>query len=218
MPNLIVCGDSFSYGQSNSHWPSIVAKQLSLNLINLSIVGCSNIAICYQIAYALKNYETSLFIVSLTAAERFEIAQAPDNIPVSLEDFRQDIDEIEYSRFTKKATINSGNLVSHNKNLKLKKNFTANLSYRLQAQTQVWSINHLLSKVQSKYLLYRNIFPRYHVDKEMYKKEYYFGLDNYINSGPYDYESLQVKTTNHLSKSDNALFAKRVLNDYRLNI
>ncbi len=217
MPNLIVCGDSFSYGQGDLHWPSLVAKKLSLNLINLSIVGCSNIAICYQIMYAMKNYKASLFIVSLTAAERFEIDRAPNNIPASLEDFRHDIDEIDHSRFTKKATIDSGNLVSHNRNIKLKKDVAINLSYRLQAQAQVWSINHLLSKVQSKYLLYRNIFPRYHINKEMYKREYYFGLDNYINSGPYDFESILVKTTNHLSKTDNVLFAKRVLDDYRLN-
>lgn len=217
MPNLIVCGDSFSYGQDSIHWPYLVAKKLSLNLINLSIVGCSNIAICYQILYAMKNYEASLFIVSLTAAERFEIDQDPSTIPASLEDFRQDIDEIKHSSFTKKPTINSGNLISHSRNLKIKKDIDLNLSYRLQAQTQVWSINYLLSKIQSKYLLYRNIFPRYHFNKEMYKEEYYFGLENYINSGPYDFESVKVKTTNHLSNNDNALFAKRVLNDYRLN-
>ena len=217
MPNLIVCGDSFSYGQDSIHWPYLVAKKLSLNLINLSIVGCSNIAICYQILYAMKNYEASLFIVSLTAAERFEIDQDPSAIPASLEDFRQDIDEIKHSRFTKKATINSGNLISHRRNLKIKKDIDLNLSYRIQAQAQVWSINYLLSKVQSKYLLYRNIFPRYHLNKETYKKEYYFGLENYINSGPYDFESVKVKTTNHLSNNDNALFTKRVLDDYRIN-
>ena len=54
MPNLVVCGDSFSYGEGRTHWPFLVAKRLELNLINLSIVGCSNIAICYQIEYAIK--------------------------------------------------------------------------------------------------------------------------------------------------------------------
>lgn len=214
---LVVCGDSFSYGINYNHWPAIVARHFNLQLINLAIVGCSNIAIAHQISYCLKYYKPKLLIVSLSAAERFEIDKAPDEIPASLEDFRHNIDEITYRMFSKKSTIDSGNLRSHHRNTKLNRNITVNLSYRLQAQTQAWCINYLLSKVQCKYLLYRNIFPRYHIDKEMYKDEYYFDLDNFINSGPYDYESEQVKTTNHLSKTNNYLFAKRVLNDYKFN-
>ena len=215
--HLVICGDSFSYGVNSNHWPQIVADKLKLELINLAIVGCSNITISHQINYCLKHYKPKLLVVSLTAAERFEIDTDSDNFPATLEDFRHNIDEINYSRFSKKPTIDSGNLRSHHRNIKLKKDVTVNLSYRLQAQTQAWCINHLLSKVQSKYLLYRNIFPRYHIDKEMYKREYYFGLDNFINSGPYDFESIQVRTTNHLSDNDNVLFAKKVLDDYKVN-
>ena len=43
--------------------------------------------------------------------------------------------------------------------------------------------------------------------------QHYYGLNNLINSGPYDYESELVKTTNHLSFEDNLRFSERVLND-----
>ena len=72
---LVVCGESFSYGTSEKTWPAILAKKLDLELINLSIVGCSNVAICHQLQYVI-NSETifpSLVVTSLTAAERFEI-------------------------------------------------------------------------------------------------------------------------------------------------
>ena len=71
---LVVCGESFSYGTESKHWPQIVANNLGIPLINLAIVGCSNYAICFQLQHAL-SFLTSkdLVVISLTAAERFEI-------------------------------------------------------------------------------------------------------------------------------------------------
>ena len=99
---LVVCGDSFSYGNDSNHWPTIVANKLKLELINLSIVGCSNIAISHQINYCLKHYKPELLIVSLSAADRFEVDQAPEKLPVSLEDFCYSIDEINHNKFNKR--------------------------------------------------------------------------------------------------------------------
>ena len=48
MKKLVVCGDSFGFSRLETDWPIIVAKKLNYKLKNLSIVGCSNIAICYQ--------------------------------------------------------------------------------------------------------------------------------------------------------------------------
>ena len=73
MKKLVVCGDSFGFSRLETDWPIIVAKKLNYKLKNLSIVGCSNIAICYQIDYAIKNINPDLIIVTLTGADRFEI-------------------------------------------------------------------------------------------------------------------------------------------------
>lgn len=218
--NIIICGESFSYGTGEKHWPQIVAQKTNRNLNNLAIVGCSNYAICFQLQYALTFLKPDdLVIISLTAAERFEIDDDEHNVPASISDFRHNIDEITDSPYNKTPTITSGNLSSHLRNYHIERmqKYLMTSSYRLSAQYQAWCINYLLSKVQCKYLLYRNIFPRYHSNKEMYKEEYYFDLENYINSGPYDFETKQVSTTNHLSNNDNISFAKRVLDDYRIN-
>lgn len=218
--NIIICGDSFSYGTGENHWPRIVAQETKRNLTNLAMIGCSNYAICFQLQYALSFLKPDdLVIISLTAAERFELDDDEYNVPASISDFRLDIDEIPHPPHSKTPTITSGNLLSHLRNYhieRIKKSMTTS-SYRLSAQYQAWCVNHLLSKVQSKYLLYRNIFPKYHSNKEMYKKEYYFDLENFINAGPYDFETKQVSTTNHLSDEDNVSFAKKVLDDYNIN-
>lgn len=215
--SLIVCGDSFSYGKEKHHWPSIVANKLNLELTNLAIVGCSNFAICFQIQHVLKSLKHGdIVIISLTAADRFEIDDDDLNYPAKLEDFRQIIDEINYSYFVKKPTITSGNIISQLRNYKkeqIKKYLMSN-SYRLSAQYQSWAIQHLISSLPCKYLLYRNIFPRYHKDINKYSNEYFFGLESIIiNSGPHDYQKENVKTSNHLSVEENKLFAKRVLRE-----
>ena len=65
-----------------------------------------------------------------------------------------------------------------------------------------------------KYIIYRNIYPRYHEDNSKYKNEYYFGLEKHlINSGPYDYEKECLRSTNHLTDKENYTFAKRVIED-----
>ena len=210
---LVVCGESFSYGTDLNSWPAIVAKKLQMPLRNLAIVGCSNFAICHQIQYVLDNLNPSYVIISLTAAERFEIDENEFGPPATIKDFRTDIDEITYTN--PGATIVSGNLSSHlrNTNIEIIKPYLFNASFRLSAQNQAWALNHLTSQLKCKYLLYRNIFPRYHEDIKNYKDEYYFGVNNLINSGPYDYESIRVNTTNHLNHEDNQRFANKVLSD-----
>ena len=214
---LVVCGESFSYGTDSTHWPRIVADFYDSELINLAIVGCSNYAICFQLQHAMKFLkEDDLVIISLTAAERFEIDDDDLNYPATLEDFRQNIDEIKHSSFTKTPTITSGNLSSQLRNYHIErmKKYLVSGSYRLNAQYQAWALQHLLNSLPCEYLLYRNIYPRFHEDVNNYSNEHYFGLESYmINSGPYDYEKEHLKTTNHLSDEENKLFAERVLKD-----
>jgi hypothetical protein len=214
---LVVCGESFSYGTKSSHWPRIVADFYDLDLINLAIVGCSNYAICFQLQHAISFLEPhDIVIVSLTAAERFEIDDDDLNYPASLSDFRQNIDEIKHSYFKKIATITSGNLSSHLRNYHIEqmKKYLATSSYRLNAQYQAWALLHLLSLLPCKYILYRNIYPRFHKNIKEYCGEHYFGLESVmINSGPHDYEKEHVKSTNHLSEKENKIFASRVIKE-----
>jgi hypothetical protein len=212
---LVVCGDSFSYGVGDEHWPRIVADELDVELTNLSIVGAGNFTICHQLQHCISNLNPSLVVVCLSASERFEIDQDEFGSPATIMDFEQKIDEIKYSYSDKEATICSGNLISHLRNvdISLLKNQIVTNSYRLSSQNQAWAINYLMSKVDCPSLLYRNIFPRFYDDKKLYQTEHYFGLENFINSGPADYESEYVKTTNHLSDEDNVKFADRVIKD-----
>ena len=214
---LIVCGESFSYGTGVKHWPRIVSDFYDSELVNLAIVGCSNYAICFQLQHALNTLSSDDFvIISLTAAERFEIDDDEFSIPVSVEDFRQNIDEIKDSPFSKSPTITSGNLSSQLRNYQIEqmKKYLMSSSYRLSAQYQSWCLQHLISSLPCDYLLYRNIYPRYHEDVNKYSNEHYFGLESYlINSGPYDYEKEHVRTTNHLSDKENKLFADKVIKD-----
>ena len=214
---LVVCGESFSYGTGSKHWPQIVATNLNIPLTNLAIVGCSNYAICFQLQHAL-SFLTSkdLVVISLTAAERFEIDDEEHNVPASLADFRHNIDEITHSPFDTPPTITSGNLSSQLRNYKIEqmKKYLMASSYRLSAQYQSWAIQHLLESLPCKYIIYRNIYPRYHEDNSKYRNEHYFGLEKYlINSGPYDYEKKHLNTTNHLSDTENYTFAMRVVDD-----
>ena len=214
---LIICGDSFSYGVEEKTWPHIVSKHLDLELINLAIVGCGNYAICYQINHAVEIVtKDDLIVISLSAAERFEIDDDEFSYPASLFDFKQTIDEIKTSYSSIAPTITSGNLNSLEKNYKnkLSKKYMVGGSFRLHAQYQAWSLQHLIKQLPCKYLVYRNIYPRYHIDLNNYSIEHYFGLESIIiNSGPYDYEKEYVNSTNHLSDEGNYLFAKRVLKD-----
>ena len=214
---LVVCGESFSYGTGVKHWPRIVSDFYDSELVNLAIVGCSNYAICFQLQHALNTLSSDDFvIISLTAAERFEIDDDEFSLPVSVEDFRQNIDEIKDSSFSKSPTITSGNLSSQLRNYQLEqmKKYLMSSSYRLSAQYQSWCLQHLISSLPCDYLLYRNIYPRYHEDVNKYSNEHYFGLESYlINSGPYDYEKEHVRTTNHLSDKENKLFADKVIKD-----
>ena len=215
--NLVVCGESFSYGTGSTHWPRIVADFYDLELINLAIVGCSNYAICFQLQHAMKFLkEDDLVIISLTAAERFEIDDDDLNYPATLEDFRQNIDEIKYSSFTKTPTITSGNLSSQLRNYQIEqmKKYLGKWFAQIKCSVSSLGMQHLLNSLPCEYLLYRNIYPRFHQDVNNYSNEHYFGLESYIiNSGPYDYEKEHAKTTNHLSDEENKLFAERVLKD-----
>ena len=216
---LVVCGESFSYGTGSKHWPQIVATNLDIPLINLAIVGCSNYAICFQLQHAL-SFLTSkdLVVISLTAAERFEIDDEEYNVPASLADFRHNIDEITHSPFDTPPTITSGNLSSQLRNYKIEqmKKYLMASSYRLSAQYQSWAIQHLLESLPCKYIVYRNIYPRYHEDNSKYKNEHYFGLEKYlINSGPYDFELEYHPTTNHLNDIENLTFALKVVDDLK---
>lgn len=216
MKNLVVCGDSFGFSCHSSDWPNLVAKQLNYKLENLSIVGCSNINICYQIDYALKNLSPDLIIITLTAAERFEIDSDDKKVPVSLEDFKYDIDEINISKFKKTPSIISGNVKTHlqNSDINQIKKYISSQSYRLSAEKQSWCLQYHFSRISCKFLVYRGIYPQYHEDKTNYISEYYFGLEKYlIQSGPYDYENERCENTNHLTVRDNKLFTDRVLKD-----
>ncbi len=214
---LVICGESFSYGTDSNHWPRIVADFYDSELLNLAIVGCSNYAICFQIERAREIAdENDLVIISLTSADRFEIDDDEFNSPAELEDFRQNIDEIKNSFSNKNPTITSGNISSQLRNYHVEhmKKYLMNGSFRLNAQYQSWAIQHLINSLPCEYLLYRNIYPRYHQDINNYSNECYFGLEStMINSGPYDYEKEHIKSTNHLSDEENKLFAERVLKD-----
>jgi hypothetical protein len=214
---LVICGESFSYGTDSTHWPSLVSDFYDFELVNLAIVGCSNYAICFQLQHALKMLNPDdLVIITLTTAERFEIDDDDHAAPASLEDFRHNIDEIKHSPFSKTPTITSGNISSQLRNYHLEqmKKYLMCSSYRLAAQYQSWCIQHLISSLPCDFLLYRNIYPRYHEDVNKYSNEYFFGLESYlINSGPYDFEKEHAKTTNHLSEKENKMFADKVVKD-----
>ena len=217
---LVVCGESFSYSTEANHWPKIVAQKTNRNLTNLALVGCSNYAICFQLQHAL-SFLTSddLVIISLTTAERFEIDDDEYNIPASIADFRYDIDEITHSPFKSSRTITSGSVYSQlrNYNIEQVKKYLITSSFRLSAQYQSWAIQHFIKSLPCEYILYRNIYPRYHEDNSKYKNEHFFGLEKYlINSGPYDYEKEVQTTTNHLTDKENYTFAKRVIEDLDL--
>ena len=214
---LVVCGESFSYGTGSNHWPQIVAQKTNRNLTNLAIVGCSNYAICFQLQHALSFLTVDdLVVTSLTTAERFEIDDDEFNAPASLLDFRHNIDEIIDSPYDNTPTITSGNLASQLRNYQIEqmKKYLMTSSYRLSAQYQSWAIQHLLTLLPCKYIVYRNIYPRYHKDISNYTDEYYFGLEKHlIKSGPYEFEKEQVSTTNHLSNDENYAFATKVIED-----
>ena len=210
---LVVCGESFSYGTDLNTWPGMLAQRLQLPLRNLSIVGCSNFAICHQLQYVLDNLNPTHVIISLTAAERFEIDEDEYGKPASIKDFKTNIDEITFT--SPDAKITSGNVSSQlrNTNIEMIKPYLMNSSFRLSAQNQAWAINYLTSQLKCNYLLYRNIFPRYHDNIERYIDEHYYGINNLINTGPYDYESIKVEATNHLCYKDNKRFADKVFSD-----
>ena len=210
---LVVCGDSFSYGKESDKWPAIIAKNLNMSLINLSIVGSSNYTICHQIQYTLDSLNPTYVVISLTAAERFEIDSNEFGPPATIKDFKTNINEI--TETNPDATISSGNLVTQLRNSDVDKikAYLMNSSFRLSAQNQAWAINYLTSRLTCKFLLYRNIFPKYCEDISEYKNQYYYGINNIINSGPYDYESKYNNTTNHLSAEDNIKFSNRVMDD-----
>ena len=172
---LVVCGESFSYGGDITTWPVMVADKLEMPLVNLSLVGCGNNAICHQIQYVLDNLEPTYVIISLTAAERFEIDEDEFGAPATIEDFKYNIDEVKDKPFKRNPTITSGNVASQLRNASMNyiKSYLISSSQRLSAQNQAWA----------------------------------------INSGPYDYESELVNSTNHLSFEDNIRFSERVLND-----
>lgn len=218
MKKLVVCGDSFGFSTQRSDWPVLVSNKLNYSLENLSIVGCSNISICFQLEYALKNLLPDLIIITLTAADRFEIDSDDKKTPVSIEDFKYDIDEIKTKMWDKIPSIVSGSAISHLQNSDIGhiKNYIMSRSYRLSAQKQSWCLQHHFDKINCDFLVYRGIYPQYHKNKANYSSEYYFGLEKYlIQSGPYDYENERCKNTNHLTVNDNKLFADRVLKDLK---
>ena len=217
MKKLVVCGDSFGFSRYDTDWPNIVAKKLGYELKNLSIVGCSNIAICYQIDYALKNINPDLIIITLTGADGFEIDYDDKKVPASLEDFQYNIDEVDTSIFKKDPSIASGNVVSQLRNSHIDhiKSMILKHSFRLSAEKDSWCLQHHFNNIKCKFLVYRNIYPQYHEERKNYDSEFYFGLDKYlIQSGPYMYENEKANNTNHLSQKDNNLFSKRVISDF----
>ena len=157
---LVICGESFSYSKHDTDWPNLVSEKINYELHNFAIVGCSNIAICYQLEKALSLVnEEDLIIISLTAAERFEIDSDEFSVPATYDDFKQNIDEINYSSSSKEPSIVSGNIASQIRNADLNyiKKYLITSSYRLNAQKQAWSLNYLVSKLPCKYLLQKYI-------------------------------------------------------------
>lgn len=218
MKKLVVCGDSFGFSAYKSDWPVLVSKKLNYELENLSIVGSSNIGICFQLEYALKNLSPDLIIIILTTAERFEIDSDDKKTPVSIEDFKYDIDEIKTKKWNKTPSIVSGRVICHlqNSDTRYLKHHIMSHSYRLSAQKQSWCLQHHFNNINCNFLVYRGIYPQYHEDKANYASEYYFGLEKYLTqSGPYDYENERCESTNHLNVRDNKLFADKVLKDLK---
>ena len=205
---LAICGDSFSYGTVDGTWPKILADKLNISLLNLSLVAGSNYSICFQLQYILDNYNPELIIISLTSATRFEFDKNEYGEPADISDFTYKVDEIKNSPFLKKPSILSGNIKYHKKSL--------SRSLRLEAQYQAWCIQHLISKIKCDYLLYRNIYPRFHKNINKYSNEEFYGLEKsygWKNSGPHDFEKTYTKTTNHLSINENIEFAEYIYND-----
>ena len=102
--------------EDRTTWPAMVADKLEMPLVNLSIVGCGNNAICHQLQYVLNNLNPTYVIVSLTAAERFEIDEDEFGPPATIEDFKHNIDEVKDAPFNKNPTITSGNVASQLRN------------------------------------------------------------------------------------------------------
>ena len=174
---LVICGESFSYSKQDTDWPQLVSNEIDYDLHNFSIVGCSNTVICYQLQKALSLIDKEdIIIISLTASERFEIDSDEFSVPATYDDFKQNVDEINYTSSPKEPTIISGNIASQIRNADLDyiKKYFITSSFRLSAQTQAWSLNYLVSKLPCNYLLYRNIFPRFHENISNYDEEYFF--------------------------------------------
>ena len=217
---LAICGNSYSYGTEENTWPKILADKLKLPLLNISACAASNYFICYQIEHVLK-YNPKIIIIVLAGSDRFELDDNDFGNKASIEDFNFKVDEVNYSPFSKKPTIHSGTVISHIKNYHMKqiKSHLVQHSHRLQAQYQSWCIQHMISKIECTYRLYRNIYPEYHKDIKKYKKEEFYGLDQlsgWRNSGPYDFEKEHLKgneSTNHLSVEENLKFAEWAYND-----
>ena len=212
MKKLVVCGDSFGWGTSKDEWPYMVSEAISYKLINLSIIGCSNLAICYQLDHAINNLNPDLIIITLTTAERLEIDFNDNKIPATYDDFKWNASPLDKSS----GSIRSGNIAWLSRSLdeKLVKNYVMSHSSRLSAQRSSWCLQHLFDKINCKYLVYRGVFPQFHKDKSNYNNENYFGLEKYIiNSGPANYENTKTNTNNHLTPEDNQLFANKVLVD-----
>ena len=205
---LAICGDSFSYGTTEETWPKILADKLNLPLTNLSLVGGSNYSICFQLDYLLNNYNPKLIIISLTSSIRFEKDKDEYGNLADISDFNYKIDEVKTSPFSKKPSITSGNTQEN-----------LSRSFRLESQYQSWCIQHLISKIKCDYLLYRNIYPRFHKDINKYKNECFYGLEKlygWRNNGPYNYEKEHLKgneSTNHLSLDENIKFAEHIVNE-----
>ena len=67
-------------------------------------------------SYVLNNLNPTYVIISLTAAERFEIDEDQVWTPATIEDFKHNIDEVKDAPFNKHPTITSGNVASQLRN------------------------------------------------------------------------------------------------------
>lgn len=86
--DVVVCGDSFcaSEKEPRVHFSQILADQYNVNLINLARAGCSNIAIAFQIEYAI-SLKPKTIIFNRTFPDRVEIIDR-ETETVSLNDFK----------------------------------------------------------------------------------------------------------------------------------
>jgi hypothetical protein len=106
--NLMVCGDSFNApGKlefSGTHWSELVAKELNLELINLAIPGCSNRAVCYQMADSFRRPDSLVIAAPAASPLRIEITPTP-------EEFGRDISTFIYSKRDKHPLEKWGSLL-----------------------------------------------------------------------------------------------------------